>query len=96
VPFNTSEPEINALHHVLHWLINHWQFALFSFGSVVGGVIWWLRVTFASKTHMEKCRLGMAESTDKKLDKHYAENKEEHKELRHDVKSILAHLLDKD
>jgi len=42
---------------------------------------------------MEKCRLDVATSQDKKLDRFHKENKEEHKELRADVKSILAHLL---
>ena len=54
MPFNTSEPEINALHHVLHWLINHWQFVLFAIGGVAGGIVWWLHITFASKAHMEE------------------------------------------
>jgi hypothetical protein len=96
MPFNTSDPEINALHLTMHWLIEHWQFALFTIGSAIGGVVWWLHITFASKAHMEKCRLDVATSQDIKLDRFHKENKEEHKELRQDVKSILAHLLDKD
>ena len=96
MPFNTSEPEINALHHVLHWLINHWQFVLFAIGGVAGGIVWWLHITFASKAHMEQCRLDVATAQDRKLELFHKENKEEHKELRQDVKSILSHLLDKD
>ena len=96
MPFNTSDPEINALHITMHWLIEHWQFALFIIGSAAGGVVWWMRTVFASKKNMESCRIDLATSQDKKLDKFHRENKEEHKELRTDVKSILSHLLDKD
>jgi hypothetical protein len=93
---STTSSEISAVHTLIHWLLHHWQFALFAIGSAVGGVVWWLHVTFASKAHMELCRLDVAAAQDRKLELFHKENKEEHKELRQDVKSILAHLLDKD
>jgi len=93
---NPTPGEITSVHSVIHWLLDNWQFTLFLLGSALGAVVWWMHSVFVSKSHMEDCRITMVENTDKKLDRHYLENKEEHKELRHDVKSILAHLLNKD
>ena len=79
-----------------HWVLEHWKFIVFILGSIIGGIVWWMRVTFASKAHMENCRVGMAESCDSKLDRYHSENKVELKELRTDINSILSHLLDRD
>ena len=88
-----TSDDISALHAIFHWAIDHWQFSLFALGSAAGGVVYWMHTTFASKAHMENCRLDMVSSYDKKLERYHSENRAEHKELRTDIKSILNHLL---
>ena len=88
--------DISAVHIVVHWLLEHWHFTLFLIGSAAGSIVWWMRTVFASKENMEKCRVNMVDSYDEKMENYHNENREEHKELRHDVKSILSHLLGKD
>ena len=88
-----TSDDISALHAIFHWLLEHWQFTLFLLGSACGGVVWWMNSVFASKVHMENCRLDMVDNYDKKMERYHKENREEHLELRTDVKSILSHLL---
>ena len=90
------ETDVSTFHAFMHWALKYWQFSLLMLGSAAGAFVWWLHTTFATRAHMESCRVGLAETQDKKMDRYHRENKEEHKELRADVKSILSHLLDRD
>ena len=96
MPYQHHDPEINALHHILHWCIDNWQFVLFVLGGILGSITWALRSVFATKGHMNKCKSELSIDVDSKLSEMEDSNTREHGEIRADVRQILNHLLGKD
>ena len=96
MPYTHHDPEINALHHFLHWCIDNWQFVLFALGGGIGAITWALHSVFATKKHMNECKTDLGLDVDGKLDEIESTNTREHSEIRTDIRQIMDHLLGKD